>query len=118
MIPKIYERLQEIASNLKKKFGGDPQIPAGARAFGARFGVSPSYHPHFQNSWIRPWLPMCAVSVRQSARLSVSLSVCQSVCLSVCQSVSRHETRLHCAGSFGAAFAKSRWFLVKAKRSS
>jgi len=43
LIPKIYARLQEIASNFSKFSGGGPQTPAGALAFGARFGASPSY---------------------------------------------------------------------------
>jgi len=40
LIPKIYARLQEIASNFSK-FSGE--APAGAGAFGARFGASPLY---------------------------------------------------------------------------
>jgi len=50
-------------------------------------------------------LPMCAVSVHQYVRPFDSQSVCLSVCLS-------RGTRLHCAWSFGAAFAKSLWPLV------
>jgi len=45
LIPKIYARLQEIASNFSKFSGGGPQTPAGARAFGARFRASPPYRP-------------------------------------------------------------------------
>jgi len=40
LIPKVYARLQEIASNFSKFSGGGPQTPAGAR-----FGASPPYHP-------------------------------------------------------------------------
>jgi len=47
LIPKIYARLQEIASNFSTFSGGGPQTPAGARAFGARFGTSPPYRPPF-----------------------------------------------------------------------
>jgi len=43
LIPKIYARLQEMVSNFSKFSGGGPQTPAGARAFGARFGASPLY---------------------------------------------------------------------------
>jgi len=44
LIPKIYARLQEIAANFSKFSGGrPPRPPAGARAFGARFGASPPY---------------------------------------------------------------------------
>jgi len=56
LIPKIYARLQEIASNFSKLYAGGPGSPAGARDFGARFGASPPYRaPQIQNSWIRPW---------------------------------------------------------------
>jgi len=47
LIPKIYARLQEIASNFSKFSGGGPQTPAGARAIGARFGASPPYRAPF-----------------------------------------------------------------------
>jgi len=45
LIPKIYDRLQKIASNISKFSGGGPQTPAGARAFGAQFRASPPYRP-------------------------------------------------------------------------
>jgi len=47
LIPKIYARLQNIASNFSKFYGGGPQTPAGARAFGARFEASPLTGPPF-----------------------------------------------------------------------
>jgi len=47
LIPKIYARLQEIASNFSKFTGGGPQTPAGARVFGARFGASSPYRASF-----------------------------------------------------------------------
>jgi len=43
----LYARLQKIASNFSKFSGEGPQTPAGARAFGARFGASPTYLPPF-----------------------------------------------------------------------
>jgi len=39
LITKIYDRLQEIVSNFSKI----SNLPASARAFGARFGASPPY---------------------------------------------------------------------------
>jgi len=47
LIPKIYARLQEIASNFSKFSGEAPQTPAGDRAFGAWFGASFPYRPPF-----------------------------------------------------------------------
>jgi len=53
--PKIYARLQEIASNFSKFSGEAPRPTAGVRAYGARFGASPPYRASpFQNFWIRP----------------------------------------------------------------
>jgi len=40
LIPKIYARLQEIASNFSK-FSGGPRPPAGSRAFGLGFTAPP-----------------------------------------------------------------------------
>jgi len=42
--PKIYARLQEIASNFLKFFG---ETPAGPRAFSVWFGASPPYRAPF-----------------------------------------------------------------------
>jgi len=47
LIPKIYARLQEIASNFSKFSGGGPRPPAGVRVFGALFGDSPPYRAPF-----------------------------------------------------------------------
>jgi len=57
LIPKIYARLQEIASNFSKFSGGGPQNPRrrsrlrrSVRGFAALQPPRP-----FQNFWIRPW---------------------------------------------------------------
>jgi len=55
LIPKIYARLQEIASNFSKFSGGGPQTPCRRlRLQRSVWGFAPLPGPHFQNSWIRP----------------------------------------------------------------
>jgi len=46
LIPKIYARLQKIASNFSKFFGGRPPRPPA----GARFGASPPHRAPFSKS--------------------------------------------------------------------
>jgi len=55
LIPKIYARLQEIASNVSKFSGAGPQTP---RRRLVR-GFAPLPGPPFQNSWIRPFNRLC-----------------------------------------------------------
>jgi len=63
--PKIYARLQEIASNFSKFSGEAPRPPADARAFVARFGASPPYAPLFKISASAPGV--CGETLRQGA---------------------------------------------------
>jgi len=55
LIPIIYARLQEIASNFFKIFWGRPPDPLSALAHSALgSGLRPLTGPPFQNTWIRP----------------------------------------------------------------
>jgi len=78
LIPKIYARLHEMASNFLKKFLGRPF--AGARAFGARFGASPPYRASpFQNFWIRPWqIRVCMLMAMECCQvISLNWKLCK-----------------------------------------
>jgi len=58
LIPQKYARLQEIASNFAKFSGGGPETPAGARTSSLVRSFATLPGPPFQNSWIRPCLPI------------------------------------------------------------
>jgi len=80
LIPKIYARLQEIASNFSKFSGGDPQtqrirdlviialynstlyltLPYLTPRWRSVRGFAPLPGPPFKNSWIRPWHGSCS----------------------------------------------------------
>jgi len=53
--PKIYARLQEIASNFLKISGGGPQTSRRLAPSAFCSGLPPLTATPFQNSWIRPW---------------------------------------------------------------
>jgi len=56
LIPKIYARVQEIASNFSKFSGGSPHAPRRrSRLRRSVRGFAPLPGRPFQNSWIRPW---------------------------------------------------------------